>query len=209
MKFVKHGFRGLLVTLVLVTATHSQVSQRLHSTRRLHLNGDWKFQLNGATTTFYRVGFDDGDWADIPVPGNWEMAGFEIPHYGSDVTGDYGLYRTRFTVPSYWTDRRILLRFEGVAFGFQCWIDGEYAGKFESAYQRAEFDVTSLVEPGEEHLLAVYVYKKPKGYEFDTNDAWILSGIYRDVSILAQPPVHISDFTMQSDEPGDFRSVVD
>ena len=42
----------------------------------LSLNGKWRFHyaddIKDAPADFYRPGFDDSKWAQIPVPSNWE-----------------------------------------------------------------------------------------------------------------------------------------
>nr|WP_317125671.1 glycoside hydrolase family 2 TIM barrel-domain containing protein [Sinomicrobium pectinilyticum] len=49
------------------------------------LNGTWKFHIvkypGQRPKDFYKVGLDDKDWNDIPVPSNWELEGFDIPIY--------------------------------------------------------------------------------------------------------------------------------
>lgn len=46
--------------------------------------------------------FNDLNWNEIHVPGNWEPQGFKQPEYGHDLTACMGLYRTRFSIPSNW-----------------------------------------------------------------------------------------------------------
>src|SRR5690606_11196149 len=49
------------------------------------LNGEWKFSYVGKYADrpkdFYRTDFEDKNWAEIPVPSNWELKGFGIPIY--------------------------------------------------------------------------------------------------------------------------------
>lgn len=106
-------------------------------------NGEWRFQLNGPAREFRQSGFDDSSWARIAVPGNWEMQGFEEPIYKEPREGE-GLYRRTFNLPAGWQGRRVILRFDGVLFGYEFWINGERGGSFESGFNRSDFDVTSL-----------------------------------------------------------------
>jgi beta-galactosidase len=161
------------------------------------LNGEWKFCLNGPEAEFQKMGYDDSQWGKIKVPGNWELQGFEEPAYKEpkNVKG-VGLYRTRFDVPVAWKDRRVTLRFDGVLFGYELWINGAWVQRFESGFNRCDFDITSLVKYGTPNILAVRVYRQGKGWQFDTNDDWALSGIYRDVTLFSVPKTHIEDFTV-------------
>src|SRR5579875_2816048 len=47
------------------------------------LNGNWKFkyvaQLAQRPQDFYQTNLNDNNWANIPVPSNWELKGFGIP----------------------------------------------------------------------------------------------------------------------------------
>ncbi|UCF19053.1 MAG: hypothetical protein JSU87_14145 [Gemmatimonadota bacterium] len=49
------------------------------------LSGNWKFNWvrkpADRPADFYREDFDDSGWAQIPVPGNWEVNGFGVPIY--------------------------------------------------------------------------------------------------------------------------------
>ncbi len=162
---------------------------------QVSLNGAWAFQLNGPAAEFIQPDFDDSAWDRIRVPGNWETQGFEEPIYREPRLGQ-GLYRRKFEVPAAWRDRRILLRFEGVLFGYECWLNGARVGSFESSFNRCDFDVTPLVKPGAANTLAVRVYRRFPGWQFDTNDDWALSGIYRDVTLFSVPATHIQDYTV-------------
>jgi len=161
----------------------------------ISLNGRWRFILNGSEAEFFRTDFDVSTWKAIAVPGHWELQGFEEPLYKEPREG-VGLYRRIFDVPEAWADRRVFIRFEGVLYGFEFWINGKHAGRFESAFNRSEFDVTDLIERDKTNVLAVRVYRRFKGWQFDTFDAWGISGIYRDVSLFAVHETHIEDLTV-------------
>ena len=49
------------------------------------LDGTWKFALydnpSAVPTAFSEPGYDDSAWADITVPGNWQLQGFDRPIY--------------------------------------------------------------------------------------------------------------------------------
>lgn len=159
------------------------------------LNGQWKFMLNGPEDEFYCTKFDDGAWKTIPVPSNWETQGLVEPKY-SKPDENTGLYRRMFAVPKNWKDRRVLIRFEGVLYGFDFWVNGKFAGSFSSAFNRSDFDITGLVDYGKSNVIAVKVLTRSHGYKFDTNDAWGLSGIQRDVLLFSVPENHVEDLTV-------------
>ncbi len=52
----------------------------------LLLNGNWKFHYTDRFNErpkqgFQNSGFDDSQWSNIQVPGNWEVQGFGVPIY--------------------------------------------------------------------------------------------------------------------------------
>ncbi|MCF8363202.1 MAG: hypothetical protein K9G70_11335 [Prolixibacteraceae bacterium] len=55
------------------------------SAQYLLLNGNWKFSWaqnpDQKPPGFYMPGFDDAEWDEIPVPGNWQMYGYGYPQY--------------------------------------------------------------------------------------------------------------------------------
>ena len=161
--------------------------------------------LDGPEEEFHRTGFDDSTWDQISVPSNWEVEGFEDPLYKESADG-VGLYRQTFKAPLNWAGRRVIIRFEGVLLGFEFWVNGQHAGQFESAFNRSEFDITDFIKPEGENTLAVRVYRRFKGWQFDTFDAWGISGIYRDVELFSVPESHIEDITVVTDVSRDLSN---
>ena len=51
----------------------------------MSLNGNWKFNwvrnADQRPTDFFRVGYNDKGWNDMPVPGLWELNGYGDPVY--------------------------------------------------------------------------------------------------------------------------------
>ena len=73
----------------------------------MSLNGTWKFMMlpslqSAIPDGWIKSEFNDLDWNEIHVPGNWEPQGFKQPEYGHDLTACMGLYRTHFSIPSDW-----------------------------------------------------------------------------------------------------------
>ncbi len=136
------------------------------------------------------------------MPANWELEGFAEPRYGSGLEDGLGLYRRTFRIPEMWREGgRVCLRFEGVAYGFEAWVNGQKVGASSaSAYNPHTFDVTDAIssDPGAENVLAVKVTTKPRAFRFDLYDDWSLSGIFRDVTLFSVPATHIQDVTTRT-----------
>ena len=169
------------------------------------LDGQWQFKYIAGTDVGADAGFSDpayniSAWKNIPVPSHWELEGFAEPKYGKLLAAGLGLYRLNFRVPDGWaeTGRHVFLRFDGVLYGFDAWVNGTKVGSWASSYNPATFDITAALKPGADNVLAVEVTTRSKGWEFDTNDCWALSGIYRPVTLFSTPATHFQDYTVRT-----------
>jgi beta-galactosidase len=104
-----------------------------------------------------------------------------------------GCYRRFFNVPEDYFARDIFIRFEGVETAYSFWINGEFAGYSEDSKLPSEFLITKYLRPGE-NLLAVKVTRFATATWLEDQDYWYLSGIYRNVSLIAKPPLRIEDY---------------
>ena len=191
----------------------------------LLLNGEWKFKYVPGTTDgpgeseFQAADYDDSGWSSIRVPLSWEMANYGKPVYTnvgypfkSDVLGvanvgftEYGVtdnnstgfYRRTFTLPQGWGGKRVFLHFDGLYSAAVVWVNGHYAGFTESANTDSEFDITSLLNEGNNQL-SVRVYRWCDGSYLEGQDMWHLSGIHRDVYLVAKPKVYVADHYITS-----------
>lgn len=203
---MKSGKVGICLSLfIILVSGHRAIAQVLLPFRGaaniISLNGIWKFKYIASSTIgsdslFFDPKMDVSRWADIKTPGNWELQGFAEPSYGSPREGT-GLYRTVFTAPAGWRGP-VYLAFDGVQYGYQIWVNGQYAGRFASSFNRQTFDISRFIKPGTKATLAVRVSTRPKGWQFDTNDCWGLSGIIRDVTLFSLPTTHIKDLVVKT-----------
>jgi len=187
------------------------------------LNGMWKFYYASspmeAPQEFYNEDFDVTEWDDIEVPSCWQYQGYGHPHYTNVIypfpvdppfvpsENPTGCYRRDFYIPKEWDGRRIYLRFEGVDSAFHVWVNGQEVGYSKVSRMPSEFDITSMVRPGK-NTVAVRVYQWSDGSYLEDQDMWWLSGIFRDVYLLARPEVRIEDFFAKTDLDSDYRDGV-
>ncbi|MGC8667693.1 MAG: glycoside hydrolase family 2 TIM barrel-domain containing protein [Chthonomonadales bacterium] len=177
------------------------------------LNGQWQFHYAPtplhAPEGFRQPEFDASGWAGIEVPLNWQMAGYGIPHYTNvvypfpldpprvPVENPTGSYRRVFFVPDAWHGMQVRLRFDGVDSAFMVWVNGIEIGCSKGSRLPAEFDITHAIRPGE-NVLAVRVYQWSDGSYLEDQDMWWLSGIFRNVWLLAAPSVHVGDLVVRT-----------
>ncbi len=189
------------------------------------LNGDWKFHFapnpDRRPENFFEVTFNDVQWDTIPVPSNWQVLGYGIPRYLSAEyafdksnppftqydTNEVGSYRRTFTIPSDWEGRQIFLVFDGVDSAFYLWLNGKYVGYSEDSRLPAEFNITDGLVAGE-NTLAVQVLRWCDGSYLEDQDMWFLSGIFRDVTLMAVPELHIRDFSLRTDLDAEYRDAI-
>ncbi len=196
------------------------------------LNGIWKFHWSpdpqSRPEDFYKENYPVESWDNIVVPGNWELQGFGTPIYTNinypfqkdepKVIGEppkhftayknrnpVGSYCTSFSVPENWKDKLVFLNFGGVRSAMYVWVNGEKVGYSEGSMTPAEFDISKYIHSGE-NKLAVEVYRWCDGSYLEDQDMWRLSGIFRDVDLIAHPKSFIRDFSVQALPTSDFSN---
>ena len=153
---------------------------------------------------FVSTNFQDNDWDHLAVPSNWEMPGYSIPTYNA-VDDTVGLYRRWVEVPPSWAGRDIFWHFDGALDGAEIYVNGRRAGYHESGYTAFDVDLTGLLIPGRRNLLAVRVCKTTPSVDCETGDYQCMGGIYRDTRLIAVPPTHVSDLTVQTPLSADYH----
>lgn len=190
----------------------------------VNLSGTWKFKHSDspfeAPQGFEQSGYDVSSWANIHVPGHWQLQGWRKPHYSNvnfifpvdppNISFNHnqtGSYVTKFTVPEKFgaQTHQLRLRFEGVDSAFHVYMNGQQIGYSEGARNPSEFDISDFVVD-HENVLAVQVYQFCNGSYLEGQDQWRLSGIFRDVLLHAFPKSqHIKDFHIQTKLGTDYR----
>lgn len=198
----------------------------------INLNGTWKFKYVPGTSSgpgsseFQAKDFDDSSWDTIRVPLSWEMANYGKPvytnvgypfqdnapnanvgweKYGVTDHNATGFYRRTITIPETWKDKRVFVHFDGVYSAAVVWVNGKYVGYSQSSNTDAEFDITDFVTTGDNQL-SVRVYRWCDGSYLEGQDMWHLSGIHRDVYLVATPKVFVSDHYITSSLNNDATS---
>ena len=188
---------------------HREISDRFQL-----LNGEWKFQyynsIYDVTESFYEKGYDVSGFDQVTVPGVWQMDGydthqytnirypfpFDPPYVPQDIP--CGAYVHNFEYHREKKASKAFLNFEGVDSCFYVWVNGAYAGYSQVPHATSEFDVTDLLNEGE-NILAVLVLKWCDGSYLEDQDKFRMSGIFRDVYLLKRPEKTIRDYYITTD----------
>jgi exo-1,4-beta-D-glucosaminidase len=173
-----------------------------------------------------RPGFPTVGWHRATVPSTVVAAlvadgTYPDPHYGTNLRSFPGVsykigsnfsnvampadspfavpwwYRVEFTVPAGAAGRTLWLRFDGVNFRFDAWLNGKKiadAAKTAGAYRVHEIDVTGSAKPGENALAVLVSAPKPGDLAITFVD-WNpmppdkVMGLYRPVTLTGTGPV--------------------
>ncbi len=186
------------------------------------LNGTWNFK--------WKANFGD-QWeksGTIAVPGCWQLQGdYDLALYTNTTypiagykNGDptleppkhytsykyrtpVGLYSREFSIPQLWKGRRIVIHFGGVSSAMFVRLNGKDVGYSEDSRLPAEFDLTPYLREGS-NLLEVEVLKHCDGSYLEDQDFWRLSGIYRDVWLVAEQPAATKDIVVKTSLADDY-----
>ena len=189
------------------------MEHREESDRMQLLNGTWKFQYYNSIydiqESFFEKDYDTEKFDEIQVPSVWQMEGydthqytnirypfpFDPPYVPQDIP--CGAYAHTFVYHKDENAPKALLNFEGVDSCFYVWINGSYVGYSQVSHMTSEFDITDLLQDGE-NTIAVLVMKWCDGSYLEDQDKFRMSGIFRDVYILKRPEQAISDYYIKT-----------
>lgn len=191
----------------------------------LGLDGEWAFRYlpGGAEPpeNFFAPDYGDAGWDRLPVPSVWQLHGYGKPYYLAfsyppavgvrrgrvpDIDAsknEIGLYRRSFSLPAAFAGRELFLRFGAVKSAFYVWVNGKPAGFSKGSMEPAEFDVTALVKPGG-NTVAAEVIRFSDGTYLEDQDMWFFSGIFRGVSLAAEPRVFLRDWFVRAVPDADY-----
>ncbi|MGH8078975.1 MAG: glycoside hydrolase family 2 TIM barrel-domain containing protein [Lysobacter sp.] len=188
----------------------------------LNLNGDWRFSFAASVdqrqANFYRDDFDVSGWKTIPVPSMWQAQGYGQPLYNNiaypfpanqpyipHAINSVGSYRRNFTVPQGWDGREVLLHIGAAGAAYYVWVNGQKVGYSEDSKLPAEFDITRHLRAGENNV-SIEVYRWSDGSYLEDQDFWRVSGIERDVYLLAAPKLWLRDFFARAGLDKNYRN---
>lgn len=149
------------------------------------------------------------------VPGNWTMqpvgqAVGELPHYTNQVMPfpgpppalparlATGVYRRSVHVPASWTGDQVVVHIGGAESVHALYVNGQFVGYGTDSRLPSEYDVTGVVNPGDNEL-AIVVFRYSAVSYIEDQDQWWMAGLHRSVWIEARPPVHVADVVVDAD----------
>ncbi len=171
------------------------------------LNGDWDVRRDVAADTPPAMEYA----GKTPVPGLLTAAQPAFDGVGTDADQDV-VYWLRRSFEVTQTGDIALLRIHKSKYGAKVWVNGEDAGENPYCFSMGEFDVTSLLKPGETNTVDVQLGARREhvasgiaaGQDAE-KDRWI-PGIYDDVEIVITGSPRIVRVKIEPDlEAGEAR----
>ncbi|MGN0600867.1 MAG: glycoside hydrolase family 2 TIM barrel-domain containing protein [Oscillospiraceae bacterium] len=181
------------------------------------LNGEWGFKYYESIISldddFINMSFTE----KIPVPSNWQLHGYDKAQYTNVVYPipfdppyvpdniPVGVYQRKY---SYIPDgMRKILTFEGVDSCIYLYINDKFVGYSQVSHHTSEFDITDLLERGENTITAA-VLKWCDGTYLEDQDKIRLSGIFRDVYVVSRPKERLENYRIKTILNADNSSAV-
>lgn len=178
--------------------------ERESSSRFQLLNGNWSFRYYDSFLDIEDDFLTAEFTKTIPVPSNWQLHGYDKPAYVNTRypipynppyvpdENPVGLYQRKFHV-SLSDGFERFLNFEGVDSCFYLYINNRFVGYSQVTHMTSEFNITKYLVDGE-NSITVMVLKWCDGTYLECQDKWRMSGIIRDVYILARPKNRIDNY---------------
>lgn len=190
--------KRLLLFLLLTASIQYLVSCKadadndIIASRKINFNDGWKFKL-GDYPKAIDIAFNDTDWEAVNIPHDWSIEGEINKDNPSGKQGGYypcgmGFYRKSFPFSSAWSDKRVLITFDGIMCNSEVWINGNHLGKRPNGYVNITYDLTSHLTEGENTLVVKVDNSAQPGSRWYTG-----SGIYRNVWLNVKNKIAVAE----------------
>ena len=198
--------------------------RRAQSKLFVSLCGEWDFKFYSrpceiedfTAEDFSTCGFDK-----IDVPRSWQTVlgkGYDVPQYTNHMypfhfdpphvpaDNPCGLYsRDIYLGKEFLSQKRIYVNFEGVDSCFYLYVNGRFAGYSQVSHCTSEIEITQFLSEGNNNF-KVLVFKWCDGSYMEDQDKYRLSGIFREVYLLARDKEHIKDVYLRSSLSEGYKS---
>ncbi|MBO9713861.1 MAG: DUF4981 domain-containing protein [Sphingomonas sp.] len=203
------------------TRAKAIAGHRTKSDRFMLLSGPWKFAFSPNADKlpagFEQPGYDVSGWKEIKVPADWQAEGYDQPRYNNitypfpanrplipHATNPVGSYRRDVDLPAGWTGSDVILHIGAAGSAYYVWVNGKKVGYSEDSKLPSEFDVTPFVHSGR-NTIAIQVFRWSDGSYLEDQDFWRVSGIEREVFLMAAPKTRVRDFFVHAGLDNDYR----
>ncbi|HTN35774.1 MAG TPA: beta galactosidase jelly roll domain-containing protein, partial [Arachidicoccus sp.] len=152
-------------------------------------NNDWDFHKGDIANGILAVE-SEKDWRKLNLPHDWSIEGPFSEEWASATAylpSGIAWYKKTFKMDRHWKGKQIQIYFDGVYKNSEVWINGHFLGKRPNGFIPFYYDLTPYLKSRGENTIAVKVDHR----EFADSRWYTGSGIYRNVYLIVQNPVHI------------------
>jgi hypothetical protein len=164
----------------------------------VNLDPDWRFHLGDVAAGAAAPDFDDKDWSRVGLPHS-----FSIPYFQAKTFYvGYGWYRRHIRLEAPLGDLRYNLEFDGAFQDAEVFVNGRPVGHHLGGYTGFSLDISQAVHVGD-NVIAVRLNNlwnprlAPRAGEHTFS-----GGLYRDVRLVATPPLHVTWYGAFVTTPG-------
>lgn len=135
-----------------------------------NFNPGWKLYV-GDTTAAESVDFNDQNWKSITLPHAWnEDEAFKKSI--EELSTGIAWYRKHFKLPKNSQNQKIFLEFEGIRQAGEFYLNGKFIGRHENGVMAFGFDISNLIDPEKENVIAVKIDNAWNYKEKTTNSGY-------------------------------------
>lgn len=183
---MKSTIKIFLFSTVLALLLSSSVQAQ--ESGKILFNKGWKFQNGDSTDVFAR----NSTWKNVELPHDWSIESPFDSKWASGtgfLPGGIGWYKKDFDIENYNPKESYAIYFDGVYKNSEVWINGHYLGKRPNGFIPFQYDLSAYLKSTNNEILVKVDHSKYADSRFYTG-----SGIYRNVYLLKQDPVHFAQW---------------
>jgi beta-mannosidase len=115
------------------------------------LSDNWRFKaVEKFSGEYWAQDYKDSEWLGVKIPSQWQS------YPGLEKYAGRGVYRLKFDFPDRINSRTYHLRFGGVFYKANVYLNGKKLGSHEGYFEPFEFEVSDLLQP-KDNILVVEV----------------------------------------------------
>lgn len=187
------GDKILAIVITIIFGTTISCNRKQDSiTRKQLFDLNWKF-CQGNISGAYQVDFNDQLWRNLDLPHDWsmdaELTKMSSEYLADSISAKIGWYRKHFTIPEDWTNKNIVIDFEGICDQSEIFVNGvkiANPGNGISSFQKI---LNPYLNSKRKNVIAVRVNISTHADDsFQTE-----SGIYNHVWLIIKDPVDLKN----------------
>lgn len=162
------------LSFVMLLANAVSAQEKESSRAKYNFNSSWLFHKEDVQDAG-KVAFDDAAWKKISLPHIWNEDEAFKKRIDSLSTGVVW-YRKHFKIPASEKNKKVFIEFEGIRFGGDFYLNGKLLGTHGNGVMAFGFDLTDILNPNGDNVIAVRVdnawnyHEKSTGSTFQWND---------------------------------------